>query len=87
MNGSSPSFSEMELTTALPWMFFRPASMTSHLEESTMTGTRLMSGSLAIRRVKRFIAATPSIIPSSMLMSMICAPFSTCWAATDSAVS
>ena len=78
---------EIELTIGLPWTFFRPASMTSHLEESTITGTRLMSGSLAISLVKRSIAATPSIIPSSMLTSMTCAPFSTCWAATVSAVS
>ena len=48
--------------------------MTSHLEESTMTGTRQMSGSLATSLMKRSIAATPSIIPSSMLMSMTCAP-------------
>ncbi len=46
-----------------------------------------MSGSLAISLVKRSIAATPSIMPSSMLTSMTCAPFSTCWAATLSAVS
>ena len=50
-----------------------------------MIGTRLMSGSLAISLTKRSIAATPSIMPSSMLMSMTCAPFSTCWRATDSA--
>ena len=78
---------EIELTIGLPWMFFRPASMTSHLEESTITGTRLMSGSLAISFVKRSMAATPSIIPSSMLTSMTCAPFSTCCAATLSPVS
>ena len=35
-----------------------------------MTGTRLMSGSLATSLRKRSIAATPSIIPSSMLTSM-----------------
>ena len=68
---------------ALPWTFFRPASITSHLEESTIMGTRLMSGSLAMSLVKRSMAATPSIIPSSMFTSMTCAPFSTCWAATD----
>ncbi len=77
----------MELTIALPWTYFRPVSMTSHLEESTMTGTRLMSGSEATRRRKRSMAATPSIMPSSMLTSMTCAPFSTCWAATERAVS
>jgi hypothetical protein len=31
------------------------------------------------------IASLESSIPSSMLMSMICAPFSTCWRATSSA--
>ena len=61
--------------------------MTSHFEESIMTGTRLMSGSDATSLRKRSIAATPSIIPSSMLTSMTWAPFSTCCAATDSAVS
>ena len=61
--------------------------MTSHFEESTITGTREMSGSLATSLTKRSIAATPSIMPSSMLMSMTCAPASTCWRATDSAVS
>ncbi len=78
---------EIELTIALPWTFFRPASITSHLEESTMIGTRLMSGSLAMSLVKRSIAATPSIMPSSMLTSMTCAPFSTCWEATARAAS
>ena len=85
--GSSPSFIEMELTIALPCTHFRPASITSHFEESTITGTRLMSGSPATSLRKRSIAATPSIMPSSMLTSMTCAPFSTCWAATVSAVS
>ncbi|OPZ48801.1 MAG: hypothetical protein BWY91_03152 [bacterium ADurb.BinA028] len=70
-NASTPSFMEMELTIGLPWMVLRPASMTSHLDESTMTGTRQMSGSLATNLRKRSMAATPSIIPSSMLTSMI----------------
>ena len=60
--------------------------MTSHLLESIISGTRQMSGSLATSLTKRSIAATPSIIPSSMLMSMTCAPASTCWRATDRAV-
>ncbi len=60
--------------------------MTSHFEESIISGTREMSGSLATSLTKRSIAATPSIIPSSMLMSMTCAPASTCWRATVSAV-
>ena len=86
-NLSSPSFMEIELTIGLPWMQRSPASITSHLEESTITGTRLMSGSPAISLVKRSMAATPSIMPSSMLTSMTWAPASTCWPATESAVS
>jgi hypothetical protein len=79
---SSPSFIEIELTIDLPWTLRSPASITSHFEESTIIGTRLMSGSLAISLVKRSMAATPSIMPSSMLTSMTCAPASTCWTAT-----
>ena len=60
--------------------------MTSHLLESIISGTREMSGSEATSLTKRSIAATPSIIPSSMLTSMTCAPASTCWRATLSAV-
>ena len=86
-NVSSPSFMEIELTIGLPCTHLRPASMTSHLEESTITGTRLMSGSAAMSLRKRSMAATPSIIPSSMLTSMTCAPDSTCCAATARAVS
>ena len=71
----------------LPWMQRRPASITSHLELSTMIGTRAMSGSLAIRFRKRTMAALLSSMASSMLMSMTCAPFSTCWRATASASS
>ena len=46
---SSPSFIEIELTIGLPCTHFRPASITSHLELSIITGTRAMSGSAAIR--------------------------------------
>src|SRR4051794_2415261 len=52
-----------------------------------MMGTRAMSGSDAIRFRKRVMAACESSMASSMLMSMICAPFSTCWRATASASS
>ena len=86
MNGSTPSFIEMELTIDLPCTHLSPASMTSHLEESTIRGTREMSGSVATSLTKRSIAATPSIMPSSMLMSMTWAPDSTCWRATLRAV-
>ena len=59
-------------------MVCKPASMISHLELSIIIGTRAISGSEAIRFKKFTIASLPSNIPSSMLMSMICAPFSTC---------
>ena len=52
-----------------------------------MMGTRAMSGSLAIRFKKRTMAALLSSMASSMLMSIICAPFSTCWRATAKACS
>ena len=85
-NFSSPSLIEIEFTIGLPCTHRSPASMTSNFDESIISGTRLMSGSLAMSLTKRSMAATPSIMPSSMLMSMIWAPFSTCWRATDSAV-
>jgi hypothetical protein len=50
-----------------------------------MKGTRAMSGSAAISFRKVVIAASASSRPSSMLMSMIWAPFSTCWRATSTA--
>ena len=65
----------------------KPASITLHLELSIMMGTREMSGSLAIRFKNRTMAAWLSSMASSMLMSMICAPFSTCWRATTNAAS
>ena len=52
-----------------------------------MIGTLAMSGSAAIRFKKRTIAAFDSNMPSSMLMSMIWAPFSTCCLATSKAAS
>jgi len=54
---SSPSFMEMEFTIGLPCTQRRPASITANFDESTMRGTRLMSGSLAISLTKRSIAA------------------------------
>jgi hypothetical protein len=68
-------------------MHLRPASITLHFELSIMIGTRAISGSPATRFKKRTIAAWLSSIASSMLTSMICAPFSTCWRATASACS
>ena len=75
----------IELTIALPCTHFSPASMTVHFELSIITGTREISGSDAIRLRNVVIAFSESSRPSSMLMSMICAPFSTCSRAIDSA--
>ena len=69
----------------LPCTHFRPASITLHLELSIMTGTRAMSGSAATRFRNFVMAACESSIASSMLTSITCAPFSTCWRATESA--
>ena len=41
--GNSPSLRDMELTMHLPCTHFRPAVMTSHLEESIIIGTRAIS--------------------------------------------
>ena len=78
---------EMEFTTPLPWMHLSPASITSHLLESIITGTRAMSGSAASRFRNRTITARESSRPSSMFTSMIWAPLSTCWRATSRALS
>ena len=85
MNAASPSFMEIEFTTALPCTHLSPASITENFDESTITGTRAMSGSAAIRLRKVIIAFSESSRPSSMLTSMICAPFSTWSRATASA--
>jgi hypothetical protein len=69
----------------LPCTHFRPASITLHFELSIMNGTRAMSGSAEARRRKVAIAFSESSIASSMLTSITCAPFSTCWRATLSA--
>ena len=70
---------------ALPCTHLRPASITDHLDESIMMGTRAMSGSDAMRLRNVTIALSESSNPSSMLTSRICAPFSTCDRATASA--
>ncbi len=77
----------MELTIALPCVHFSPASIISHLLESTIIGTLEISGSEAIKFIKRIIAALPSSIPSSILISTTCAPSSTCVRQTSSASS
>ena len=77
----------MELTTPFPWMFFKPVSMTSQRDESITMGTREIAGSDAIIRRNISIQASESSNPSSMFTSIICAPPSTCWIATDNASS
>ena len=71
----------------LPWTQRKPASSTVHLDESIMIGTRLMSGSEAIRLRKSTMSFSESSMPSSMQISMIWAPFSTCCLAMASAAS
>ena len=71
----------------LPCMQRKPASITDHLLLSIMMGTRAISGSDAIKFKNRTMAAWLSSMASSILMSMICAPFSTCWRATAKACS
>ena len=48
-NLASPSFMEIEFTIAFPWVDCRPASITSHLELSIISGVLAMSGSAANR--------------------------------------
>ena len=74
---SSPSFNEMEFTIGLPCTDCKPASITSHLEESIITGTFAASGSVAIILRKRVMHFLPSSKASSMFTSITCAPFST----------
>jgi hypothetical protein len=76
----------IELTIGLPETHLSPASITDHFELSIITGTRAMSGSAAISLRKVVIASTASSRPSSMLTSTTCAPFSTCWRATSTAL-
>lgn len=76
---------EIELTSALPCTHFSPASITENFELSIISGTRAMSGSAASRLRNSTITFSLSIRPSSMFMSMICAPFCTWSRATSSA--
>ena len=78
LNASSPSLRLIEFTTPFPCTHLRPASMTLHLDESIMIGTRPMSGSAAMSRKNRSMAASESSNASSMLTSIIWAPFITC---------
>src|SRR5436190_10752064 len=65
----------------LPCRHCRPFSSTDHFDESTMIGTRQISGSAAIRLRNLTIVASPSMSASSTLMSRTLAPLSTCWRA------
>jgi hypothetical protein len=62
-------------------MHWSPASRTDHFDESSITGTREISGSAAMRLRNFTIVASPSMSASSTLMSMMFAPDSTCWRA------
>ena len=66
--------SEIEFTIDLPCRHFSPASITLHFELSTITGRREISSSAAIWFRKRVIAASESIMPSSMFTSRMFAP-------------
>mmetsp|Transcript_39371 Transcript_39371/g.104530 ORF Transcript_39371/g.104530 Transcript_39371/m.104530 type:complete len:246 (-) Transcript_39371:929-1666(-) len=86
LNSSSPTLSEIEFTTHLPWRHSRPAMQMGNLDESMTMGTLAISGSVAIRLQNLRMQSMPSSIPSSKLMSMSCAPSSTCLAATSAAL-
>ena len=62
----------------LPWAHLSPAVMTSHFDESIITGTRATSGSLATRLRNVVISVFASSRPSSIFMSITCAPSATC---------
>ena len=61
--------------------------MTDHFELSIIIGTREIAGSDAMRFKKWVMQASESKSPSSKLMSIILAPFSTCCKATARAPS
>mmetsp|Transcript_5226 Transcript_5226/g.15529 ORF Transcript_5226/g.15529 Transcript_5226/m.15529 type:complete len:203 (+) Transcript_5226:2752-3360(+) len=87
MKSSSPSLREMEFAMHLPWQHLRPASRMWNLDESTIMGSLEMSGS-GMAMLRNFcIAATPSSMPSSMLMSSTWAPDSAWCFAMSSAFS
>lgn len=76
-NFSSPSFRLIELTTHLPCEHFKPAKTVSQFDESIISGTRAISGSEPMRLRNFDMHAGESSMPSSKLMSMRFAPFST----------
>mmetsp|Transcript_16039 Transcript_16039/g.52249 ORF Transcript_16039/g.52249 Transcript_16039/m.52249 type:complete len:224 (-) Transcript_16039:1038-1709(-) len=74
---SSPTLSEIEFTMHLPWHHLRPASTMSNFDESIMKGALATSGSVTAIFTNFCMAARPSSMPSSTLMSTTCAPAST----------
>ena len=84
-NDSSPSFSEIELTTPLPWRQRSPASSAEKRELSTMIGSRAASGSVASRLRNVVIACSASSRSASMFTSSRFAPPRTCSSATSTA--
>ncbi len=87
MNAASPSLRLIEFTMLLPCTHLSPASRTPQRDESTTKGIRLTDGSEPSRLRNVVMASTESSSPSSMLMSSICAPLSTCCRATSTAAS
>ena len=80
-NASGPSLRLMEFTMHFPWAFFRPASSVSQCDESIMRAALATAGSLETYLTKRSISLVLSSIASSMLISMMPAPSSICFAA------
>ena len=87
INFSSPSFKLIEFTIDLPWIHFKPDSITSNFELSNIIGTLAISGSDAIRFKNSTIWDFVSIKAISRLISIIFAPFSICSRATFKASS
>ena len=83
---ASPSLRLIELTMPLPWMAWSPASITGHFELSIITGTRAISGSVAMRCRNSRMACSASSRPSSMFTSMMLAPPRT-WSSATAAAS
>ena len=79
--------STIELTIGFPWIFFKPFSNTSHLDESIIIGTFAILGSEDIYLKYFSIISFESSIPSSIFTSIICAPLSICSFATSKAFS
>ncbi len=86
-NVASPSLRLMELTIGRPCTCFSAVSMARQSEESIISGTRATSGSTASRDMNAAISLGASSMASSMLMSITCAPASTCERAISTASS